>query len=267
MCVAADADLPFLPGAENRPQGERVALTSADGTVFAAHEARAAQPNGAAVIVLPDVRGLFPFYERLAESLAAVGLDAIAIDYFGRTSDIDERDAEWDFWPHVQATTPEQVRADVAAAVHRVRTAGSAERIYTVGFCFGGGHSFAQAAAGHGLTGVIGFYGPPRRRRENFASPIELVDRFGCPVLGLFGGADETIPQSHIDEFGDALRASGVTHELHTYPEAPHSFFDRTFGEHAEECRDAWHRMLAFTAGDPRHLAPSATRTTGGWLR
>jgi carboxymethylenebutenolidase len=198
-------------------------------------------------VVLPDIRGLFPFYESLAEGLAAVGLDAVAIDYFGRTAGRDERPRDWDCGPHVEATRPDLVRDDVAAAVEWLRTNRKVARVFTLGFCFGGSHSLAQAASGFGLSGVIGFYGPPRRWRKNRASPIDLVDRFECPVLGLFGGADEAIPPEQVQEFDEALTAAGIEHELHTYPGAPHSFFDRSYGEYAAECADAWQRILRFT--------------------
>lgn len=247
MCVPADAQPPVIPDPQNRPTGQRIRLASADGTTFAAYEVAADQPTGNAIVVLPDVRGLFSFYESLAEGFASAGLDAVAIDYFGRTTDTDERPNEWDFWPHVKATTPGQVRDDVAAAVHRLRSDRSATRIYTVGFCFGGGQSFAQAASGLGLSGVVGFYGPPRRRMDNFASPLDLVGRFECPVLGLFGGADEGIPPDQVEDFDAALAGAGVEHELHTYPGAPHSFFDRSYDDYSAECADAWDRVLAFT--------------------
>lgn len=248
MCVPADARVPRLPGTEHRTPGQRVALTASDGNVFAAHVAVPADPTGAAVVLLPDVRGLFSFYEELADCFAAVGVTCVAIDYFGRTSDIDDRGDDWEFWPHVEQTTPEQVNADVRAAVDHVRTIEPDARVHTVGFCFGGGHSFAQAAAGHGLAGVVGFYGPPRRKRDNFADPIALAPSFECPVLGLFGGADEGIPLADVDAFDTALSGLGVEHELHVYPGAPHSFFDRTFADHSAECVDAWQRVLAFTA-------------------
>lgn len=248
MCVPADAQLPALEGAEHRHAGERVWLTSADGTRLAAHEARAHDADEAAVVVLPDVRGLFGFYEALAESFAAVGLDTIAIDYFARTSDIDERGDDWEFWPHVEQTTPAQVRDDVAVAVARLRENPSVKRVFTVGFCFGGGHSFAQAAGGHGLSGAVGFYGPPRRKRDNFASPIDLVPKFKCPVLGLFGGADQGIPLEDVAAFGAAMTKHRVHHDLHVYPDAPHSFFDRAYADFATECSDAWRRTREFIA-------------------
>jgi carboxymethylenebutenolidase len=246
MCVPADAQPPVIPGPADRPTGRRTELVSGDGCSFAAYEVAADEPTGAAIVVLPDVRGLFSFYESLAEGFAAAGVDAIAIDYFGRTAQSDARPGDWDFWPHVLATKPELVRSDVAAAVTRLRGTRAAERVYTVGFCFGGGQSFAQAASGLDLSGVVGFYGPPRRKRDNFASPLELVDRFECPVLGLFGGADESIPPDQIEDFERALNDAGVSHELHTYPGAPHSFFDRSYDDYSTECADAWERVLAF---------------------
>ncbi len=124
---------------------------------------------------------------------------------------------------------------------------GGAERIHTVGFCFGGRNSFNQAAEGHDLSGVIGFYGWPTRRDENDTNaPIDRVDRFECKVLGLFGGADRGIKQEYVREFEHALDAGGVENEIVIYEGAPHSFFDRTMGEHRDACDDAWRRILAF---------------------
>ena len=91
--------------------GERHTLTSADGTEFSAYLARADGPTG--VVVLPDVRGLFRFYEQLAERFAAAGHPAIAIDYFGRTAGLGPRDEDFEYMPHVKQTTPETVALDV----------------------------------------------------------------------------------------------------------------------------------------------------------
>jgi carboxymethylenebutenolidase len=102
MCFAVDAEPPAPPGAGPRPHGERVVLTTADGTDLLAWHASAAEPAGAAVVILPDVRGLFPFYQRLVEHFGSVGVEAVAIDYFGRTDGTGERDAEFDFLPHLR---------------------------------------------------------------------------------------------------------------------------------------------------------------------
>ena len=201
-------------------------------------------------MVLPDVRGLFAFYELLVDQLAACNVDAIGIDYFGRTAGTEPRPSDWDYAPHVAATDPAQVHDDVAAAVHRLRHVRGVDRVYTVGFCFGGAQSFAQAYGQHGLDGVVGFYGFPRARREGFPDPIAHVDEMRCPVLGLFGGEDQGIPLEVVDEFDAAMTAAGVTHQFHVYPGAPHSFFDRLQGEWTAESMDAWSRLLAFVRHD-----------------
>src|SRR3954462_6035306 len=134
--------------------GEALTLASADGTEFSAYLARAEGPLG--VVVLPDVRGLFRFYEQLAERFADAGHSAIAFDYFGRTAGLGPRDEDFEYMPHVQQTRPETVAQDVAAAIARLREETGAERAITVGFCFGGAQSFMQSAEGHaGLAGVV----------------------------------------------------------------------------------------------------------------
>ncbi len=250
MCVPADATPPELPLDRELRTGSRLTLRSADGTELAAYEGHAIEPGGSGVVVLPDVRGLFAFYERLVDQFAACGVDAIGLDYFGRTAGTEPRAAEWDSWPHVEATRPAQVRDDVAAAVGRLRESRSVDRVFTVGFCFGGCQSFAQAYGRHGLAGAVGFYGFPRSRGEAMPAPVEHVDEMECPVLGLFGGADEAIPVEVVDEFDAALTTAGVEHQLHVYPDAPHSFFDRRQDAYADASLDAWSRVLAFVRGD-----------------
>lgn len=225
-------------------------LTSADGTSFMAYEAKATQPTGAAVVILPDVRGLFGFYKNLASYFAAAGIDAIAIDYFGRTAPDDNRTGDFDPWPHVRETTTPTVHADVAAGKKRIEELPHVTSVFTVGFCFGGGHSFALAAAGLGLAGVIGLYGRPYAAQQGAPSAIEVTDRMDCPLMGLFGGADQGIPTDLVGEFDDVLTESKVPHEIKIYDGAPHSYFDRASAEWDEVCQDTWKRMLGFVGAN-----------------
>jgi carboxymethylenebutenolidase len=172
----------------------------------------------------------------------------VAIDYFGRTGGVAKRDADFPYMDHVaQARTP-QIAADVRAAVEYLRSpeGGECGALFTLGFCFGGQQSWLQAAAGHGLAGVIGFYGRPGPTRDGAPGPVERSQEFECPVLALMGGADPAIPQEQVDELKRALEAAGVKHEVVVYPGAPHSFFDRSYEEHADASADAWKRVLAF---------------------
>jgi carboxymethylenebutenolidase len=247
MCFPPDAVPPLPPDAGTIHPGEPITLTSADGTDLLAWRAEAVEPPTAAVVILPDVRGLFGFYQRLAAQFAALGIDAVAIDYFGRSAGTGQRGGDFDHRAHVRQTTYETVCADVAAGVAHLRARGRARSVFTVGFCFGGSYSFLQAPRQElGLAGVIGFYGGMKPRSEGAPTPITAAPQATVPVLGLFGGADKSIPIEQVDEFAAGLATSGVPHTVHVYPGAPHSFFDRSFADFAAECTDAWRRMREF---------------------
>lgn len=248
MCFDLDSSPP-VPVSGGAVRHHRLQLTAGDGNVLDAFEAF---PDGAAdtaVIVLPDVRGLFAFYEELAERLAEAGHHAIVIDYFGRTAGTGRRSDGFEFMDHVRQTTFAGVRADVAAAVDHLR-GGSGSKVFVMGFCFGGSNAWHMAAEGFGLDGVIGFYGHPDRDfPPGSGSVMGKVDRMECPVLGLMGGDDPGIPVDLVDRFRAALAGAGADHEVVVYPAAPHSFFDRKQADFAAESADAWERVLAFLEG------------------
>jgi carboxymethylenebutenolidase len=250
MCFAHDARPPELPADLRRmagaAPGERLELESADGTRFSAYLSLPPETGRAAVIVLPDVRGLYRFYEELAERFAAAGHPAIAIDYFGRTAGLGPRDDAFEYMPHVVRTRPARVQQDaLAARAALLERAGDAP-VATVGFCFGGFHSFmAATSADLDLGGAVGFYGALSGERMGTA-PKDHAAEMRCPVLGLFGGADQGITAEHVADFDAALEDAGVDHEIHVYPGAPHSFFDRAFEQFAAESEDAWRRTLGF---------------------
>jgi carboxymethylenebutenolidase len=250
MCVDNDSRPPITPIAGGSAGGRELKLTSADGTRFMAYSVRASKPGGAGMLVIPDVRGLHQYYKDLADRFAEVGVDAVAVDFFARTAPSDDRGEKFDFMPHVGQTTPETLQADFTAAGAYLRgpEGGQVRSLFSVGFCFGGALSYLQAASGLGYAGVIGFYGWPLglKRWPDRPKPIDAVAQYRSPVLSIFGGADEGIPQSAVDEFDAALRKAGVKHDTTVYPGAPHSFFDRKFTEFADASADAWKRVQAF---------------------
>lgn len=255
MCFPHDAQppLPPLPPlAGGAVDTEDLVLVAADGTKFAAFAARSQAANGAGMVVLPDIRGLFPFYEELAMRFAEQGINSVAIDYFGRTAGVGKRPAEFPWMEHVPRTQQETIAQDAAAAVAYLRSpaGGSCTSTFTVGFCFGGSNSWNQAAAGHGLSGAIGFYGRPGAGRDGTPGPQDRVAQFSCPVLALMGGADQGIPVADAEAFREAAVAAGKKLDLVVYEGAPHSFFDRSFEQYAKESADAWQRMLAFVAAN-----------------
>ena len=242
MCFDHDSLPPIPPIEGGAVAHEDLVLEAADGNRFAAFAAHPEEPGGKGVVILPDVRGLYRFYEELALRFAERGFPALAIDYFGRTAGVGKRGEDFDYPEHVAQTTPEGIRADVRAAVEHLR--GSAQSIFTVGFCLGGRQSWLAAADGHGLTGAVGFYGQPKERES--PGPTQRAGEMECPVLALQAGADQGITAEDNAAFEAALTEAGVEHELVTYEGAPHSFFDRKQEEFADASADAWERVLSF---------------------
>jgi carboxymethylenebutenolidase len=244
VCFELDSlpPIPVLSG--GAVAHEDLVLEAGDGVQFAAFAALPDEPSAVGVVVLPDVRGLYRFYEELALRFAERGYAAVAIDYFGRTAGVGKRDDDFPYMEHVQQTTPENTQADVAAAVTWLRGRGY-DSVFTVGFCFGGRNSWLAAAGGHGLAGAIGFYGMPGERNGT-PGPTQRAAEIAAPILALQAGDDKNITAEHNAAFDEALTAAGVEHDVVTYDGAPHSFFDRKQEEFADASADAWRRVLEF---------------------
>jgi carboxymethylenebutenolidase len=245
MCFELDSSppIPVIRGAA--VSHEDLVLEARDGNQLAAFLATPEEPSEVGVVILPDVRGLYRFYEELALRFAERGFTAIAIDYFGRTAGIGKRGDDFEYQPHAQATTADGVREDVAAAVDSMRSKG-VRTLFTVGFCFGGRSSWLAAADGHGLAGAVGFYGRPGVGRDGAPGPAQRASEIDAPILALQAGADQNITAEDNAAFKHALEEAGVEQELVTYDGAPHSFFDRKQEEFASASDDAWRRTLEF---------------------
>jgi carboxymethylenebutenolidase len=253
MCFEPDSapPIPVISGAAL--SHDEVVLEARDGNRFAGFAALPDDTARAGIVILPDVRGLYRFYEELALRFAERGYAAIAFDYFGRTAGVAKRDADFEYMPHVEAATAEGIQADVAAAVEWLRARAGVEPICTVGFCMGGRHSWLSAAGGHGLAGAVGFYGRPGQGQDGTPGPAQRAGEMTCPILALQAGDDRNITAEDNAAFEQALEAAGVEHELVTYEGAPHSFFDRRQEDFAAASDDAWSRVLAFV---DRHASP-----------
>ncbi len=250
MCYDLDARPPLPPISGGAADGQDVVLIAADGARFAGYIAYSAQTTGAQVVILPDIRGLHQFYKELALRFAETGIRALAIDYFGRTAGVTPRDDAFDYKPHVEQMMLPTFRADVAAALAYLRRQSKTARAtFIVGFCRGGTLALHAGAEEFDLSGIITFYaGLSRPVAGAKGATLERAAQNRYPILGLFGGADASIPPSDIQQLDEQLDHAGVMHNLVTYPGATHSFFDRRSAEFADASADAWTRVLDFIA-------------------
>lgn len=238
MCFSSDQHPPLPPRSSEVGQHGPTELVAADGTQLAAYDAVPVTRRGASLVLLPDIRGLHPYYTDLALCFAQAGIDTVAIDPYARTAGMTARDADFEFMPHANALSGEQVLMDAHAAKARLEER-SDDPVFTLGFCKFGGESWALAATDLGAAGCMGFYGMPGR-------VMDIVREMTAPVLVLAAGADKaTTPQQNA-AYDAALTEAGVEHEFVEYDDAPHSFFDKQYAFWETACEDAWRRILGF---------------------
>jgi carboxymethylenebutenolidase len=245
MCHDHDSRPPAPPRSGSVRERGVLTLSSSDGSEFSAAYAAQEEEARVGVVVLPDVRGLHPYYVALAERFAETGAAAVAIDWFGRTAGVcggsGTREAEFEWQAHIRQTTPEAIDADIAAAMAYLRERTSAGLpVVTVGFCFGGSHSWRQAGGDLDLAGCVGFYGKP-----SVVGPAAA--RAHRPTVMVIAGADAATPVAEQLALADTMRAGGAEVDAAVYEGAPHSFFDRAHGEWSDACQDAWRHVLALT--------------------
>ena len=245
MCFELDSvpPIPVISGAA--VSHDELVLEASDGNRLAAFAATPEESTDVGVVVLPDVRGLYRFYEELALRFAERGFNAVAIDWFGRTAGVSKRGDDFPYMEHVERGTPEEALTDAAAGVSWLRENGCT-KVFSVGFCFGGRISWLLAAVEHGLAGAIGFYGRPGEARDGTPGATQRASEIRAPILALQAGDDQNITAADNGAFERALTDAGVEHEVVMYEGAPHSYFDRRQEDFAEASEDAWGRVLAF---------------------
>lgn len=244
MCHDHDSRPPAPPRSGEVAERASLTLTAGDGTRLAAAYAAPADAPGTGVVVLPDIRGLHPYYVALTERFAEAGVAAVAIDWFGRTAGVPEggtRGEDFGWQEHIPQTTAAGIDADIVAAMATLRERHGADLpIVTVGFCFGGSHSWRQSGGDLGLAGCAGFYGRP-------SLVGDAANRAHLPTVMLIAGADSATPVDDQLALADTMRRAGAEVDAPVYEGAPHSFFDRAYGDWSDACRDAWEHVLGLT--------------------
>jgi len=183
-------------------------------------------------IVLPEVFGVNAWVRSVADRLAAQGHPALAVPLFSRTApDLELAYAAADLAEgrrHKDATTSEQILADVAAAVSWFRARYPQAAIQVVGFCFGG-HAAFLAATLPGVEHAFDFYGAGvSRMRPGGGEPsLNLLPAIEARLTCVFGTADPLIPSEDREAIGVALRQvdpAGQRLRFVEYADADHGF-------------------------------------------
>ncbi|HYC80866.1 MAG TPA: dienelactone hydrolase family protein [Solirubrobacterales bacterium] len=205
------------------------------------------------VLVIPDMFGRSPFYERLAGRLAEAGFAALLVDYFFRLDPLAELSHEAGFERRRQLDESRSIE-DLRASIAWLRAEhGCGARVGTIGFCMGGTFALDLTALEPGLA-TVAFYGfpvPQATLASPPAAPLHLAQQLRGPILALWGARDEVVGKENVATFVARMEeAEEVEFEHRVYPGLGHGFLAAADDPDASEetcaaVTDAWHATLA----------------------
>jgi carboxymethylenebutenolidase len=197
------------------PAGKMVSYPSGSETVsgyLAVPEAAGKKP---AIVVIQEWWGLNDFVRQKADHFAAEGYVALAPDLYAGQATSDPMKAH-----ELSRIPPENVMRQLKAAVAYLkgRPDVDADRMASIGWCFGGGYSlelaFEQAPP---LSGAVVYYG-------RLVADRGVIANLRVPLLGNFGGIDQGIPADSVRAFERDAKQQGKSVDFKVYPDAGHAF-------------------------------------------
>lgn len=203
-----------------------------------------AQPAGdgphPAVIMIHEFWGMKPTVNGKAAALAAEGYVVVAPDTY--------RSQVTNWIPRAiylaMTTETAQVNTDLDAVFNWLAAQPNVDptRIMVMGFCYGGGKSLEYSLHNDQVAATGIFYG-------SLITDPATLQRLPGPVLGIFGGADQSIPVAEVQSFEQALDRAGVANQITIYPGQGHAFVESIEGIRQGGAQgEAWQEFLTFLA-------------------
>lgn len=190
------------------------------------------------VIMIHEFFGLNESITSKADLLAKEGYLVIAPDTFrGQTTPLIPRAIYL-----VSTTDQAEVNADLDSVYAWLETQSNVDtsRIGIAGFCYGGRISLLYSLHNGGMAATVIFYGSSE-------TDPEVLKNLSGPVLGIFGGADQSIPLEEVDALEKGLAAAGVPHQISVYDGQPHAFVTSAEGIASDPVQaKAWNEMVVF---------------------
>jgi len=231
-----------------------VKVPTADGDM----PAYRAMPEGAGpfptIVVVQEIFGVHEYIRDVCRRLAKHGYFTVAPELYARQGDVSKIASIDDIVSQVVSKVPDaQVMSDLDHTVAWAKRSGRADtaKLGITGFCWGGRIVWMYAEHNPDLKAGVAWYGRlVGQPSENTPGhPIDGVTNLKAPVLGLYGGADQGIPQDSINRMRGAAKAAGKQVEFVVYPDAPHGFHaDYRPSYRKDAAEDGWKRLLGWFA-------------------
>ena len=208
--------------------------------------------NPPVILIAMEIFGLHEYIKDVTRRLAKLGAFAIAPDYYFRLGDLTRISEINKLMPLVNSKSDAELISDLDATAQWAKSqGGDMARLGIMGFCRGGRTVWEYCAANADVKAGVAFYGsladPAAQKSIWPKSPLQLAPDMKAPVLGLYGGADQGISASQIEDMKASLKSAGKAAEFKVYPGAPHGFHaDYRPSYRKEAAEDAWQQMAAW---------------------
>src|SRR6202008_1804559 len=176
-----------------------------------------ARPKGVAhppvILVVQEIFGLHEWIRDVTRRFAKEGWYAIAgAHYFRHGDPAAYTEINTLFSELVMKVPDSEVMSDLDAEVKfAAGEKADTAKLGVTGFCWGGRVTWLYAAHNPNLKAAVAWYGPIDRPRTPLQPkyPIDLAAELHCPVLGLYGAADQSIPVATVEKMAAACKAAG----------------------------------------------------------
>jgi carboxymethylenebutenolidase len=228
-----------------------IQIPTPNGPIYGYFAHPAAGTKFPTVLVIHEVWGVHEHIKDVCRRLAKAGYLAVAPDMHGRQGDTTKAPDIQAILAIVNKVPDAQVYLDLDSTVAWANASGKGDvgRLAVTGFCWGGRMTWMYTAHNPSVKAAAAWYGPISRPATELQPkhPIDVVDQIRIPVLGLYGGADQGIPNDTVEKMQAALKAKGNASEIIIYPDTPHAFnADYRPTYRADKAKDAWDRMIAY---------------------
>lgn len=204
------------------------------------------------VLVIPEIWGMHEHIKDMTRRFAKEGFISVTFEPYAREGGVLQIPDQAGVMKVVNSVPDARVMSDLDAVVASFKQNPSvrADRIGATGFCRGGMYTLLFAAHNHDVKAAVPWYGPIKPAKTpdiRTVGPLDVAAQIKCPVLGLYGEADQGIPVADVKEMEAALKAAGATAEFVLFPGAPHAFnADYRPSYHAASAKDGWARCTAW---------------------
>jgi len=213
-----------------------------------------ARPAGAGpspiVLVTEEIFGVHEYIKDICRRLAKQGYLAVAAEYYARLGDLSKMTGIDQLLDVVARAPDGRMMADMdAVAAWAGRNHGDPARLGITGFCRGGRQTWLYATHNPTLKAAVAWYGPLDGKTTPIQpkTVLDLVSGLKCPVLGLYGGQDQSIPQAQIQRLEAEARQDGKAVDIVVYQDAGHGFHADYRPSYREaDAKDGWERMLGW---------------------